>query len=279
MNRKTTILDRVDHATGVRAIESVGRTAIDKASLGGRAVLLFCDTCAQLPNIGRSIPMLFRQIEICGIGSLFVLALIAFLTGMIMAVQTGTELMNVGVIDRLGAIIGATFVRELGPLWAAIIMLSRVGAAMAAELGTMAVNEEVDALKVMNINPVRFLVLPRTVALIIAMPLLTVIADWVGMAGGLVVATGVFNRPSDEFIQAARGILGNLDFYSGLAKSTVFGAIIATIACDRGLNTTDGAEGVGRSTNQTVVASVIAVLVSDLIMTGFIQQVLKPAVA
>ena len=277
-NRKTTILDRMDPSTGVRAIEGVGRAAMDRATVGGRAVLLFVDACYQLPKIGRGLPQLFRQIEVCGIGSLFVLGLIAFLTGMIMAVQTGSELQNVGVVDRLGAIIGATFVRELGPLWAAIIMLARVGAAMAAELGTMAVNEEVDALRVMNINPVRFLVLPRVLALIVSMPLLTVIADWVGMAGGLAVATNVFNRSADEFIRSAQGILGNLDFYSGLAKATVFGAIIATIACDRGLNTTDGAEGVGRATNQTVVSSVIAVLIADLIMTGFIQQVLKPVV-
>lgn len=278
MNRKTTILDRMEHTSGVRAVEDVGRTAMQQATIGGRTVLLFVDTCYQLPLLARSLPALLRQVEICGVGSLMVLCLIAFLTGMIMAVQTGSELVNVGVVDRLGAIIGATFVRELGPIWAAIIMLARVGSAMAAELGTMAVNEEVDALRVMNINPVRYLVLPRVLALIIAMPLLTVIADWVGMAGGLAVSTNLFNRPSSEFIESARGILGNLDFYSGLGKATVFGAIIATIACDRGLNTTDGAEGVGRATNQTVVASVIAVLVADLMMTGFIQQVLKPLV-
>ncbi len=277
--RKTTILDRMDHSSGVRAIEGVGRSAMGRMTLAGRAVLLFVEACYQLPLVGRSLRVLVRQIEICGIGSLFVLSLIAFLTGMIMAVQTASELQNVGVIDRLGAIIGATFVRELGPIWAAIIMLARVGAAMAAELGTMAVNEEVDALRVMNINPVRFLVMPRILALVIAMPLLTVVADWVGMAGGLTVATKLFDRPADEFIESARGILGNLDFYSGLFKSMVFGAIIATIACDRGLNTTDGAEGVGRSTNQTVVSAVIGVLVADLIMTGFIQQILKPVMS
>lgn len=278
MSRKTTVFDRVDHSTSVRAVEGVGRAAMDRASLGGRALLLFVEACQQLPKVGRSLPQLFRQIEICGIGSLFVLGLIALLTGMIMALQTGSELEKFGAQGNLGAIIGATFVREFGPMWAAIIMLARVGAAMTAELGTMAVNEEIDALRVMNINPVRFLVLPRLLALIISMPLLTVIADYVGMFGGGLVASQVFNRPSEEFLESARGILGNLDFYSGLAKSMVFGAIIATIACDRGLNTTDGAEGVGRSTNQTVVASVICVLIANLMMTGFVQQVLKPVV-
>lgn len=278
MNRKTTILERIDHSTGVKAVEGFGRSAMERASVGGRAVLLFIDTLYQLPQTARSLPQLFRQIEICGIGSIFVLALIAFLTGMIMALQTGSELAKFGAQANLGAIIGATFVREFGPIWAAIIMLARVGAAMAAELGTMAVNEEVDALRVMNINPVRFLVLPRVLALVIAMPLLTVIADYVGMFGGGLVAAQVFNRPPEEFLESARGILGNVDFYSGLVKSMVFGAVIATIACDRGLHTTDGAEGVGRSTNQTVVASVISVLIANLMMTGFVQQILKPVV-
>ncbi len=278
MSRKTTLFDRMDHSTGVKAVESVGRAAMERASLGGRALLLFIDTVYQLPKTARSVPQIFRQIEICGIGSLFVLALIAFLTGMIMALQTGSELQKFGLQANLGAIIGATFVREFGPMWAAIIMLARVGAAMAAELGTMTVNEEVDALRVMNINPVRFLVLPRMLALIISMPLLTVIADYVGMFGGALVASYVYGSPFDQFLDSARGILGKLDFYSGLAKSMVFGAIIATIACDRGLHTTDGAEGVGRSTNQTVVASVICVLIANLMMTGFVQQILKPVV-
>ncbi len=275
-SRKTTMLERLDHSTGVKAVENIGKSAMGSASIGGRAMLLFVDTCYQLPLIGRSVPQLFKQIEVCGIGSIFVLSLIALLTGMIIAVQTGSELLKFGAEANLGAIIGATFVREFGPMWAAIIMLARVGAAMAAELGTMAVNEEIDALRVMNINPVRFLVLPRVLALVIAMPLLTVIADYVGMFGGGLIATYVYNRPSQEFLESARGILGNLDFYSGLAKSMIFGAIISTIACDRGLNTSDGAEGVGRSTNQTVVASVIAVLIANLIMTCFVQQILKP---
>jgi phospholipid/cholesterol/gamma-HCH transport system permease protein len=278
MNRKTTIFQRVEHGTGAKVVESFGRSAMQRASVGGRAVLLFLDSIHQLPQTGRVMPQLFRQIEICGIGSIFVLALIAFLTGMIMALQTGSELAKFGAQANLGAIIGATFVREFGPIWAAIIMLSRVGAAMAAELGTMAVNEEIDALRVMNINPVRFLVLPRMLALIIAMPLLTVIADYVGMFGGGLVAAQVFNRPPEEFLESARGILGNVDFYSGLVKSMVFGALIATIACDRGLHTIDGAEGVGRSTNQTVVSAVVCVLIANLIMTGFVQQILKPVV-
>ncbi len=278
-HRSSTVFDRLERVTSVRAIEELGRSVVQQASTGGRALLLFFDACACLPLVRRSLRTVLRQVEIAGVGSIFVVCLIAFLTGMIMAVQTGSELQRFGVINNLGAIIGATFVRELGPIWAAIIMLARIGGAMAAELGTMAVNEEVDALRVMNIDPVRYLVMPRLVALVCAMPLLTVFADWVGMAGGAVVASSVFNRPTAEFMESAKGILGGIDFYSGLFKSCIFGAIICTVACDRGLNTTDGAEGVGRATNQTVVVCVIAVLLANLIMTGFIQQILKPAMS
>lgn len=278
MNRKTTILERYDRSTSVKAVEQVGASAISSIQVAGRALLLFLDACASLPQVGRSMVTLVRQIDVSGIGSIIVLSLIAFLTGMIMAVQTGSELEKFGVISNLGAIIGATFVREMGPIWAAVIILSRVGAAMAAELGTMTVNEEVDALRVMSINPVRFLVMPRILALVIAMPLLTVLADIVGMAGGAMVTTQMFNRPFEEFNASARSVITGLDFFSGLGKSVVFGAIIGTIACDRGLNTTDGAEGVGRATTQSVVLSVVFVLLADLVMTSFIQVILKPTV-
>ena len=268
--------DRFDRSTSVKAIEAVGGAVIDRLQMAGRTTLLFLDACLQLPLVGRSLPTLINQLEISGVGSVMVLSLIAFLTGMIMAVQTGSELEKFGVVNNLGAIIGATFVREMGPIWAAVIMLARVGAAMAAELGTMAVNEEIDALRVMSINPVRYLVMPRILALVIAMPFLTILADWVGMLGGMSVAVNMFNRPSEEFWTSAKGILSGLDFYSGLGKAAVFGGIIGTIACDRGMNTTDGAEGVGRSTTDTVVLSVIFVLLADLIMTSFIQVILKP---
>jgi phospholipid/cholesterol/gamma-HCH transport system permease protein len=281
MNRRSshTVFDRIEHGTGARAVEGLGREVTQRASIAGRALLLFFDTCSQIPHWRRSSRAILRQLETAGVGSILVVCLIAFLTGMIMAVQTGIELEKFGVVDNLGAIIGATFVRELGPMWAAIIMLARIGAAMAAELGTMAVNEEIDALRVMNINPVRFLVMPRLIALVLAMPLLTVFADWVGMAGGAVVAHSLFHTSLDTYMNSAKGILGGVDFYSGLFKAGVFGAIICTIACDRGLNTHDGAEGVGRATNQTVVACVVAVLVANLVLTGFIQQILKPALS
>jgi phospholipid/cholesterol/gamma-HCH transport system permease protein len=274
--KKTTqMIERLDVSPTVAMVEEIGRTVARKASIAGRAMLLFIDACSQTSQIARSLPTLIRQVEIAGFGSLMVLALIAGLTGMIMAVQTGTALQPYGMEGSLGAIIGATFCREMGPIWAAVIILARVGASMAAELGTMVVNEEVDALRSMSINPVRYLVMPRILALVVSMPILTAVADWVGMFGGAVISHITFNLPFAQFMTSAQQGLEGMDFFSGLLKSVVFACIIGTISCDRGLNTTDGAEGVGRATTESVVLNIIFVLVADLVMTSFIQLWLK----
>ncbi len=273
---KHTAGDIVTRSHAAKAAERTGGVLMKQARSAGRAVLLFVDTCAQLPNTGRILPQLMRQIEMAGFGSIIVLALIAGLTGMIMAMQTGFELQKMGLQENLGAIIGATFLREMGPIWCAIIILARVGAAIAAEIGTMTVNEEIDALRVMSINPVRYLVLPRVLALVISMPLLTAIADFVGLAGGALVSQAMFDVTIAKFKESAILLLNGPDFWYGVFKSSVFACIIGTVACDRGLNTTDGAEGVGRATTSTVVLSVVFVLVSDFILNAFIQAVLRP---
>ena len=259
----------------VHVLERAGGLVTSRVLAAGRAVLLFIDACWQLPQAGRSTRAIVRQLEQAGFGSLMVLSLIAGLTGMIMAVQTGTALQKFGATDTLGGIIGATFCREMGPIWAAVIILARIGSAMTAELGTMVVNEEVDALRAMSINPVRFLVMPRLLALVIAMPILTAVADWVGMFGGMVISHLTFGMSMDTFIESVKKGIDSTDFFSGLVKSGVFACIIATIACDRGLSTTDGAEGVGRSTTDSVVLNVIFVLIADLLMTAFIELWLK----
>ncbi len=273
---KHTAADVVTRSHAARAAERTGGMLMKQARNAGRTVLLFVDTCSQIRHVGRVWPQLMRQIEMAGFGSIMVLALVAFLTGMIMAMQTGIELKKFGVEHQLGAIIGATFLREMGPLWCAIIILARVGAAMAAEIGTMVVNEEVDALRVMSINPVRYLVLPRLLALLVSMPLLTAIADFVGLAGGGLASNMLFGVTPEKFHQSAQSLLGAPDFWFGLLKSMVFACVIGTIACDRGLNTTDGAEGVGRSTTQTVVMCVVFTLITNLLLNALINQALRP---
>lgn len=273
---KGTVAESITHSDAARLAEVTGGALMSHARNAGRAALLFVDTCAQLKHVRRVFPQLIRQLDEAGFGSIMVLALIAGLTGMIMAMQTGLELQKLGLAHNLGAIIGATFLREMGPIWCGIIILARVGAAIAAEIGTMAVNEEVDALRVMSINPVRYLVLPRILALVIAMPLLTAIADFVGLAGGALVSSQMFDVTVDKFQASALALLRGPDFWYGVFKSAVFACIIGTIACDRGLNTKDGAEGVGRATTSTVVLCVVFVLVSDFILNQFINIALRP---
>jgi phospholipid/cholesterol/gamma-HCH transport system permease protein len=272
--RTTQMIERVESGPAVRFIEDIGGLLANRMAVAGRALLLFVDACTHLTAAGRSTKTVVRQLEIAGFGSLMVLSLIAGLTGMIMAVQTGTALQKYGVEGQLGAIISATFCREMGPIWAAVIILARIGAAMSAEIGTMVVNEEVDALRMMSINPVRFLVMPRILALTIAMPILTAVADWVGMLGGALIASASFNGTFGQYMESAQQSLDSFDFFSGLFKSVIFAWIIGTISCDRGLNTSDGAEGVGRATTDSVVLNVIFVLIADMIMTSFIQLVM-----
>ncbi len=264
------LIDRFATHSGTVVLETTGRSVNQRAFAAGRAVILFIDAVGHLKQAGRSLPLIIRQLESAGFGSLFVLSLIAAMTGGILAMQVGKTLDTFGATNQLGGIISVAFCREFGPMWAAIIILSRVGAAYAAELGTMTVNEEVDALRAMSIDPVRYLVMPRVLALVIAMPLLAVVADCVGVLGGLVATRSLFNQPASEFFNSLSGALTATDIVSGMFKAAVFGAIIGTIACDRGLNTSDGAEGVGRSTTTSVVLNVIFVLFADLVITWFI---------
>jgi phospholipid/cholesterol/gamma-HCH transport system permease protein len=267
------VITRTVREGGTTLLAGTGKTVNRQALVAGRALLLFVDAMKSVGEVGRTTRQLMRQVEHAGFGSLFVLGLIAGLTGMIMAVQIGYALQDYGeaATSQLGGIIAITFCRELGPIWAAVIVLARVGASMAAELGTMTVNEEVDALRVMSISPVRYLVMPRIVGLIMVMPLLALVANAVGILGGLVVGQSQFHQTSATYFQGARDFLTATDVISGLVKASVFGAIIGTIACDRGLNTSDGAEGVGKATTDSVVLNVIFVLLADLIMTWFVQ--------
>jgi phospholipid/cholesterol/gamma-HCH transport system permease protein len=254
---------------------NTGRGIIERAQVAGRCLVLFWAAVRSLTEIKRSMTQIIRHIEMSGFGSLLVLALISGLTGMIMAVQTGISLKDFGLENNLGGIIGVTFCRELGPIWAAVIILARVGAAMAAELGTMAVNEEVDALRSMSIDPVRFLVMPRLVALAVVMPMLAAIADFVGMLGGALISKASFGVTVSTFFESAKSMLTYSDVFTGLFKAWVFACLIGTIACDQGLNTSDGAEGVGRATTKTVVLCVIFTLLMDLFLTQFVQLTLK----
>jgi phospholipid/cholesterol/gamma-HCH transport system permease protein len=215
----------------------------------------------------------FPTAERAGADAVPIVLLINFLVGLVMAFQSAPQLQRFGANIFIADLIGISMTRELGPLMTAIVVCGRSGAAFAAELGSMKVNEEIDALRTMGFGPMRYLVLPRTLALMITMPMLTMLANVLGILGGLCV--GVFSLDLTVmayFIQLQKAVK-LWDLYSGLIKAAAFGLAIAMIACQQGLATTGGAEGVGRRTTAAVVSTLFVLIVIDAIFTVFFRVV------
>jgi len=205
--------------------------------------------------------------ERAGADGLPIVAMINFLVGMVTAFQAAIQLKQVGANIFVADLVGLSMTRELAPLMTAIIVAGRSGAAFAAELGTMRVSEEIDALRTLGLDPYQFLVFPRVLALMLVLPLLTIMADLVGIAGGLLVAMLTLDLTPSAYLIEVQRVVGLWDVFSGCLKTMFFGLSIALIACQRGLATHGGAEGVGRSTTSAVVTSLFAIVVLDAIFT------------
>jgi phospholipid/cholesterol/gamma-HCH transport system permease protein len=190
-----------------------------------------------------------------------------------MAFQSATQLKRFGANLLVADLIGISVCRELGPLMTAIVLCGRSGAAYAAELGFMRVNEEVDALRMMGLGPMRWLVLPRTLALLVALPLLSVLADLAGIAGGLVVGVTTLDLTARGYLNETARVVTLWDFSSGLIKSALFALAIALISCQQGLATTGGAEGVGRRTTSAVVVTLFTLILIDALLAAFLRVV------
>lgn len=210
---------------------------------------------------------LWPTMERTGADAVPIVLLINFLIGFVMAFQGAVQLKQFGANIFVADLVGLALARELGPLMTAIIVCGRSGAAFAAELGTMKVSEEIDALRTMGFGPMRFLVLPRALALMLVMPLLTLIADLVGVLGGMFVGLISLNLTFAGYFYETQSAVTLWDVFSGLIKSVVFALVIALIACQQGLATTGGAEGVGRRTTSSVVATLFALILVDAAFT------------
>jgi phospholipid/cholesterol/gamma-HCH transport system permease protein len=210
--------------------------------------------------------------EQVGANGLPVVALVSVLVGFIIAFQSANELQKYGANLMIADLVGLTMSREMGPIMACLITVSRSGSAFTAELGTMKVNEEVDALRALGINPIKFLVAPRVLAMTFVMPLLTVFADIVGVLGGLVVAVTVLELGTRSYFTECQAALVPRDVLFGVGKSAVFAFAGALIACHRGLSARRGAEGVGRATTSAVVQMIIAVIVLDAVFSFFSSE-------
>ncbi|NLS95174.1 MAG: ABC transporter permease [Planctomycetaceae bacterium] len=221
------------------------------------------------PFKGTLVPN-FYQI---GVLSLPVVALTGVFIGMVLAVQSYAQFRMLGMETRMGAVINMALVRELGPVLAATMLAGRVGSAMAAELGTMRVTEQIDALSAMGANPIHYLVVPRFLACLILIPALTTTADFMGVVGGAFYSVVLLNIDSHHYWENSREFVGVFDLFSGLFKSLFFGAAIALIGCHRGFTCDPGAEGVGKAATGAFVLSFVVILFLDLVLAIILEQV------
>ena len=213
-----------------------------------------------------------QLIERAGTDGLAIVVLINFLVGTTLALQGAIQLHRFGGDQFLANMVGLSVVRELGPLMTAILVTGRSGAAYAAELGTMMVNEEVDALRTLGQDPQRFLVFPRVLTLMIVLPVLTVVGNLFGVIGGLVIAVTYLQQPPVVYLQMLDRAVGPGDVGTGLLKSVAFAVALGLIACQRGLSTRGGATGVGRSTTSAVVVVLFALVALDAVFTWTFSQ-------
>ena len=210
---------------------------------------------------------LTRQMVRIGVDSLPVVLLTALFTGMVMALQTFSTLKRFNAEGYVGSLVAISMVRELAPVISSLLIAGRCGSAMGAELGTMRVTEQIDALEVLATDPVHYLVVPRVWATILMLPLLIVVADVIGIAGGYLISVVYFGANPVTYVENTFRFMDLADLSSGLIKAAVFGLIIAVVGCQKGYFTRGGAEGVGRATTRAVVLASIAILISDFFLT------------
>lgn len=252
-----------NHAGPLMALGQLTQQAL--MALGDFAI--FCGQTFNWAVRRRPAPRtLLYCMYLVGVRSVPVVAVTGTFIGMVMAVQTYSQFNRVGLATRLGAMINITIVRELGPVLAATMLAGRLGSAMAAELATMRITEQVDALACLGAHPLHYLVVPRFLAAVLLIPLLTILADFMGVMGGAVICTKVYGIESHFYWLHSDAFVGLWDIFMGLVKATFFGGAIALISCHRGLNSEAGAEGVGRAATEAFVASFIAILILDFFL-------------
>jgi len=208
------------------------------------------------------------QVVRVGARSIFIISLVSGCIGFILALQLAPPLDQFGQKELVANIIGVAVLRELGPLIAAVVLTGFAGAAIAAEIGTMVVGEEIEALEAHALNPVRFLVIPRVLASVVSMTCLGVIADVVAITAGLMTAMVALDIPYATYVNNLLDQVKPVDFWTGIGKGSIFGLLIGIIACGNGLQVTGGAAGVGKATTATVVESVVAIIIADMVFTA-----------
>jgi len=251
---------------------------LDFIALIGRALLGACSTAGKLtlfaasgishvvrpPFYGR---MFLRAFVEIGYFSLPVVALTAVFTGMVLALQSSTGLSRFSADSAVASLVVLSVTRELGPVLAGLMVAGRVGASIAAEIGTMRVTDQIDALSTLSTNPMKYLVAPRLLAGLIALPLLVVVADILGVLGGFIIATAKLGFSAESYLHNTLTFMETDDVISGLSKAAVFGVLITLMGCYQGYNSKGGAQGVGAATTSAVVSASVLILAFDYVLT------------
>ncbi|MBI3609138.1 MAG: ABC transporter permease [Nitrospirae bacterium] len=236
----------------------------------GRICLLFLQALKWSLRPPLGFRNILKQMEEIGVRSVPVVLITAVSTGMVLALQSHTGFKRFNAESLVGTVVALSLTRELGPVLTGLIVAGRAGAAMAAELGTMRVTEQIDALSTMATNPIKYLIVPRLLAGMLMLPILTIFSDAIGIAGGYFVAVKVLDVNPVVYMRRTTDFLEFDDIFGGLLKALVFGIIIATVSCYKGFNTEGGAEGVGKATTGAVVLSSMLILISDYFLTAML---------
>lgn len=269
LNESESPKEAVERA-GVGALEGVGRTINSFFEYVGGVTALGGETFGTIFKLRIRFSETVNQCFLLGYQSLVIVLLTSLFTGMVFSLESAVQAVQYGFGSFVGGIVSYTNVRELGPMLTAVVVAGRVCAAIAAEIGSMVVTEQVEALQSLGLAPVRFLVVPRVLSLMIMLPLLTVFADVVGVLGGQWIAHAQAHIAYNDFMSSARQTIGFEDVVKGLFKSVVFGIIIALVGSYQGLTTTGGAAGVGKSTTSAVVICIILIFFVNFVMSYFL---------
>lgn len=247
---------------------NIGEKCLDLVQYIGGTTMLFVKTLAWIPVPPIKRRQILAQMKKIGVDSLPIVFLTALFTGIVLALQSAYQMQKLGAEMYIASLVSLSMTRELGPVLTALVVAGRVGASITAELGTMRVTEQIDALETLATNPIKYLVVPRFIALVIMLPVLTIYADFIGIIGGYIVGVGRLGVSSSMYLRMTWEPLVYKDIFTGLIKALTFAIILCTVACYEGMNTEGGAEGVGKSTTLSVVTSFILIITADCFITA-----------
>jgi len=251
----------------VRFLDRAGRATMGFFEYAGGLTMLSAESVGFAVTLKIRLAETVSQCALLGVQSLIIVVLTSLFTGMVISLESAQQAVSYGFGNFVGGAVAYASVRELGPMLTGVVVAGRVGAAIAAEIGSMVVTEQIEALRSMGLEPARFLVVPRFVALLVMLPLLTIFADVVSIAGGAWIAQTYAHIAYDSYLASVRQTIDFPDVVKGLLKAVVFGAIIAIVGAYQGLSTRGGAAGVGKSTTGAVVISIILIFMSNFLLS------------